>query len=149
MGLALSICAVLYCFKAEEGSAVMYKSGNKVTDDYLKNNVLGNESDVRTDRENNSNEKLNSDREQPKGDTAIIDSLFQKKLVNINTADESELTEIKGIGPSKAAAVLRYRTEHGAFQSIEDIMKVPGIKEGTFNKIKDLICVEDTSAEGG
>lgn len=62
-------------------------------------------------------------------------------LVNINTASESELGGIPGIGAGKAAAIVKYRQENGAFASIEDIMKVSGIKEGTFEKIKDKITV--------
>lgn len=62
-------------------------------------------------------------------------------LVNINTAAESELSAIPGIGAGKAAAIVKYRKENGAFTSIEDIMKVSGIKEGTFEKIKDKITV--------
>ena len=46
-----------------------------------------------------------------------------------------------GIGDSKAAAILAWREEHGRFETIEDIMKVSGIKEGAFSKIKDKITV--------
>lgn len=62
--------------------------------------------------------------------------------VNINTATESELTGINGIGEGKAAAIVQYRQENGRFASAEDIMKVSGIGEGTYEKIKDSITVE-------
>lgn len=62
-------------------------------------------------------------------------------LININTADESVLSSIDGIGAGKAAAIVKYRQENGNFQSIQDIMKVSGIKEGTYEKIKDKITV--------
>lgn len=62
--------------------------------------------------------------------------------VNINTADETQLTTLSGIGPSKAQAIIAYREENGGFSSIEEIMNVQGIKEGTFGKIKDDIAVE-------
>lgn len=62
--------------------------------------------------------------------------------ININTAGESELSTIDGIGAGKAAAIVKYRQENGNFQSIEDIMKVSGIKEGTYEKIKDKITVK-------
>ena len=62
-------------------------------------------------------------------------------MVNINTATESELGSISGIGAGKAAAIVKYRQENGSFASIEDIMKVSGIKEGTYEKIKDKITV--------
>ena len=48
---------------------------------------------------------------------------------------------LTGIGESRAADIIRYREENGRFQSVEDIMKVPGIKEGAFEKIKDNISV--------
>lgn len=63
-------------------------------------------------------------------------------LVNINTADEKELSSIDGIGSGKAAAIIKYRQENGNFQSIQDIMKVSGIKEGTYEKIKEKITVK-------
>ena len=62
--------------------------------------------------------------------------------ININTATESQLLEITGIGVTRAAAIVQYREEHGGFGSIEDIMQVSGIKEGTYEKIKDEITVE-------
>lgn len=62
--------------------------------------------------------------------------------VNLNTADEAALTTLSGIGASKAQAILAYREEHGGFSAIEEILNVPGIKEGTFVKIKDNIAVE-------
>ena len=62
-------------------------------------------------------------------------------IVNINKATESELMTLPGIGSSRAADIVRYRTDNGRFQTIEDIMKVSGLKEAAFNKIKNYICV--------
>lgn len=62
--------------------------------------------------------------------------------VNINTADVSTLCTLPGIGESRAASIVAYREEHGGFSSIEDIMKVSGIKDAAFGKIKDKICVK-------
>ena len=61
-------------------------------------------------------------------------------LVDINSADAALLDTLPGIGPSKAEAIISYREEHGPFNKTEDLMNVPGIKEGTYNKLKDLIC---------
>lgn len=61
--------------------------------------------------------------------------------VNINTAGKEELMTLPGIGESRGEAILSYRQEYGGFSSIEDIMKVSGIKEGAFRKIKDSITV--------
>ena len=59
--------------------------------------------------------------------------------INLNTADAGQLSTLSGIGQSKAEAIIAYREEHGDFASIEEIMNVEGIKEGTFSKIKDKI----------
>lgn len=62
-------------------------------------------------------------------------------LVNLNTASAQDLMALSGIGQSKADGIIAYRTEHGSFQKTSDIMKVDGIKEGTYNKIKNEITV--------
>lgn len=59
--------------------------------------------------------------------------------IDLNTADASQLSALSGIGQSKAEAIIAYREAHGRFSSIEEIMNVEGIKEGTFSKIKDKI----------
>ena len=48
---------------------------------------------------------------------------------------------LPGIGRSRAEAIVEYRTANGGFAAVEDIMKVSGIKENAYSKIKDLICV--------
>ena len=62
-------------------------------------------------------------------------------LVNINQADLAELMTLAGIGEAKAQLIIDYRTENGSFASVEDIMKISGIKEGKNNRIKDQITV--------
>lgn len=62
--------------------------------------------------------------------------------VNINTATREQLMSLSGIGASKAERILEYREKNGSFQKTEDLMKVEGIKEGTFEKIKDSISVQ-------
>lgn len=61
--------------------------------------------------------------------------------VNVNKADDKELTTLAGIGPSKAQSIIAYREENGNFQTIEDVKKVAGIGEKTFEKLKDSITV--------
>ena len=55
--------------------------------------------------------------------------------ININTADAAELKELNGIGDKRAQDIIDYRESHGRFKKIEDIMLVPGIKNGIFSKI--------------
>ena len=61
--------------------------------------------------------------------------------ININTASAEVLTQIPGVGNSRAESIVAYREEHGDFARIEDIMKVSGIKTGIFEGMKDYICV--------
>lgn len=67
------------------------------------------------------------------------DGVGDDTRINLNTADAGQLSTLSGIGQSKAEAIVAYREEHGDFASIEEIMNVEGIKEGTFSKIKDKI----------
>lgn len=61
--------------------------------------------------------------------------------VNLNTASKEQLMTLKGIGEARAGDIIRYREEHGGFARIEDIMKVPGIKDAAFQKIKEDVTV--------
>ena len=62
-------------------------------------------------------------------------------LVNINTASQNQLEELPEIGPVTAQRIIAYREANGPFLKIEDIQKVEGIGQATFEKIKDLITV--------
>lgn len=65
----------------------------------------------------------------------------QKGLVNINTADISQLMTLPGIGESRAQDIISYREEYGEFQEKEDLMKISGIKENMYAKLCDKIVV--------
>ena len=64
------------------------------------------------------------------------------QMVNINTADLELLCTLPGIGQTRARSILDYRSEHGPFEKIEDIMLVSGIKESSFQKIKEYITIK-------
>lgn len=61
--------------------------------------------------------------------------------IDLNTATAEELMTLPGIGQSKAESIISWREENGAFESVEDILNITGIKEGVFSKIKDHIKV--------
>lgn len=68
--------------------------------------------------------------------------------VNINTASQTELESLQGIGPAKAKAIIEYREKNGAFASIDDLGKVSGIGSGTIKQLHDVVTVEaEKSAE--
>lgn len=62
--------------------------------------------------------------------------------VNINTANESELQTLPGIGPSKASAIIEFREINGPFKNIEEIKSISGIGDKTFEKLKNGITVK-------
>ncbi|MBR1931660.1 MAG: ComEA family DNA-binding protein [Lachnospiraceae bacterium] len=63
--------------------------------------------------------------------------------IDINTADIAQLTALNGIGNARAQDIVTYREAHGRFETIEDIKKVPGIKDSIFEKISDQITVRE------
>lgn len=75
------------------------------------------------------------------GENVIIENKYEgeSNMVNINTATQTELEKLSGIGPSTALKIITYREEKGKFKSIEEIKEVPGIGEAKFNSIKDMI----------
>lgn len=62
-------------------------------------------------------------------------------LININTADAALLSTLPGIGKVKAESIVAYREENGGFKTVEDIKNVSGIKDSSYEKIKELICI--------
>lgn len=67
-------------------------------------------------------------------------AVFEK--ININTASAEELAKLKMIGSTYAERIIQYREENGPFKELEDIMKVKGIGEKTWEAIKDRIVIE-------
>lgn len=59
--------------------------------------------------------------------------------VNINTATLTQLDSLPGIGPVLAQRIIDYRTEHGSFSALEDLLMVAGIGQTRFDEIKDYI----------
>ena len=61
--------------------------------------------------------------------------------VNINTATPADLDGVKGIGPSKAQAIIDYRSKHGPFKSLDDLKNVKGFGEKSIAKLKGELSV--------
>lgn len=66
-------------------------------------------------------------------------------LVDLNTADAGTLEKLGGIGPVKAKAIIEHRTQHGPFKSVDDLRKVQGIGDETFESLK----IQVTASQGG
>ncbi len=68
-------------------------------------------------------------------------STIESGLININTASEDLLCQIKGIGEVKAQSIIEYRESNGPFASLEDLLKVKGIGEAMLEKIRPYITL--------
>lgn len=68
---------------------------------------------------------------------------LEPQKININTAEAWLLEALPDIGPSRADDIITYRETNGPFKSIDDLMKIKGIGQSTFNKLKDKVTVED------
>ena len=75
----------------------------------------------------------------------LVLSSFAMAAVNINTATKEELNVLPGIGPVKAQAIVDYRKANGPFKSLDDLKKVNGIGDATFNKLKSDIAISGAS----
>ena len=62
--------------------------------------------------------------------------------VNVNTATEEELATVRGIGKVLARRIVEFRGQHGPFRKIEDLLKVQGIGEKSFEKLRPYLTVE-------
>lgn len=90
-----------------------------------------NDANINNSASNTSSEESSSNKE----------SAFKISVVNINTATQTELETLPGIGPSLALKIINYRKENGKFSSIEDIKNVSGIGDAKFENIKNYIKV--------
>ncbi|WJS83093.1 helix-hairpin-helix domain-containing protein [Tetragenococcus halophilus] len=64
-----------------------------------------------------------------------------KDMIDINAADINELQEISGVGPAKAQAIVDYREENGAFESVDELNEISGFGEKTVEKLRDSIKI--------
>ena len=67
-------------------------------------------------------------------------------VTDLNSAAESEIATLPGIGPSKARAIVEYRTEHGAIETLEELDDVPGIGPATIANLRGLVSVDAPAA---
>jgi competence protein ComEA len=66
--------------------------------------------------------------------------------VNINTASVDELDAVKGIGPSKAKAIVEHRDKNGPFKSVDDLKEVKGFGDKSLDKLRSELSVGDAAA---
>ena len=65
----------------------------------------------------------------------------QSNLININTANLALLDTLPGVGPITAERIIEYRETKGQFNRLEDLMKIEGVSNSKYNKLKNLITI--------
>ncbi len=93
------------------------------------------------DEKNDANTGNSSTTITSENSSSNNESAFKISIVNINTATQTELETLPGIGPSLALRIVNYRKENGKFSSIEDIKNVSGIGEAKYEDIKKYIKI--------
>ena len=136
-------------YKVEDGQKINIPN----IDENKNENVLQEKDDEKnkstTNNTNNTNDKnaKNVNHITKSSGTNVIvdgnnnDAESKSSKVNINTATQTELETLNGIGPSTASKIIKYRNEKGKFKKIEDIKNVSGIGEAKFKKIEADIVV--------
>ncbi len=90
----------------------------------------------------NDKEETNNITEDAGENVIQNDTTSKQEKVNINTASQTELETLNGIGPSTALKIINYRQQNGNFKKIEDVKNVPGIGDSKYEGIKENICVK-------
>ena len=133
-------------YKVEDGQKINIPNINESKNE----NVLQEKDDGKnkstTNNTNNKNAKNVNHITKSSGTNVIVDgnnndAESKSSKVNINTATQTELETLNGIGPSTASKIIKYRNEKGKFKKIEDIKNVSGIGEAKFKKIEADIVV--------
>lgn len=68
--------------------------------------------------------------------------------INLNTATQTQLEALPGVGPKAAQRILEYRKQNGSFKKVEDLMNVKGFGEKTFLKLKPMLTVDKAAPAG-
>lgn len=78
---------------------------------------------------------------------AVFSTVTFAQAIDINSATAEQMEKaLKGIGPKKAAAIVKYREANGPFASVDDLSKVPGVKGKTLDTIKPMVTVGGAAA---
>ena len=117
---------------AKETAKENEQNANYHENDNLNQNMIDENSKYITSSSGADQEEQTNGNSEPK----------KNEKININTATQTELETLPGIGPSTSLKIVNYRKENGKFKNIEDIKEVSGIGDAKYENIKDLICVE-------
>ncbi|BGE82285.1 helix-hairpin-helix domain-containing protein [Staphylococcus petrasii] len=116
----------------KEADVTQINLSERLTDQKMINVPSKNDAN-KTSSSQTSSENIN-------GKTSTQNAPTQNK-VNLNTATESDLLNVPGIGPTKVKEILEYKQKNGQFNSVDNLKEIKGIGGKTFEKIKDYFTV--------
>ena len=133
-------------YKVEDGQKINIPNINESKNENVLQEKDYGKNKSTTNNTNNKNAKNVNHITKSSGTNVIVDgnnndAESKSSKVNINTATQTELETLNGIGPSTASKIIKYRNEKGKFKKIEDIKNVSGIGEAKFKKIEADIVV--------
>lgn len=100
-----------------------------------------NQNEVQNEAQNKAQNKAQKGTQNEPQTNAATQESPQSDLINLNSATIEQLDALPGIGPSKARAIIDYRTKYGNFRSLEQLMEVKGIGPKIFAKMKEKITI--------
>ena len=103
-------------------------------------------SGARTVTDKVSQKEIMTGRDDP---VNIATEFLPGERIDINSADSASLQRLPGIGETMAERIIQYRIENGPFESLEELMKVSGIGEKTFENIRNNICLGESYENTG
>lgn len=74
---------------------------------------------------------------------AFVMVSFAADLIDVNTATQEQLESLTGVGPTKAKAIIAYRTEHGNFKTVDELDKVKGFTKKTIDKLRAQVTLSE------
>lgn len=74
---------------------------------------------------------------------------YAAEKIDLNTATAVQLQSIKGIGPKLADSIVKYRTEHHGFKSVDDLKSVKGVGAKSYLRFKDQVTVKSAASKAG
>jgi competence protein ComEA len=150
-GCSQSFCGFSLGTKEELVFACAEDSGEAIPDLNAQDTAVSTENETEgtpADPRDSTGETVQTSEEAEPQDSAAETVQTESALpasdgrININTAGLEELMTLNGVGESRAKAIMEYRETNGPFQTKEEIMQIPGIKEGIFSKIEEQIVVQ-------
>lgn len=125
-------------YKLEDGTKIFIPTKQEKEENIKKNEETNRENKIEKSYVTVENPSLNTTSKSQE-EKNMINQIIK---ININTATQTQLETLPGIGPSIALKIINYRNENGKFKNIEELKEVSGIGESKFEKMKEFVYIK-------